>query len=93
MNNKIKFILILIASINLSFFVSCRKDEIILTKAPEDKTLLANSVVANLMQRTSILDGSVDNIIDRANCILIKLPVSLIVNGIPMLLIHQKIIM
>ncbi len=90
MKNKFKLILIFLVSINLTFFVSCRKDEIILKKAPEEKTLLANSVVASLMKRTAFLDGSVDNIIDKANCILIKLPVSLTVNGLPVTVNSSK---
>lgn len=60
---------------------SCRKEEIEFEQAPPEDTLSPNSQVANLMQRTAMNDGSVDNIIYNANCFTIQLPVSVIVNG------------
>ena len=62
-------------------FTSCRKEDIQLDKAPDDQVLVANSVLANLMQQTVMNDGSVDNIIDRANCFNLKLPVTVKANG------------
>jgi hypothetical protein len=88
--NKFRLILIIIIAIGLNFFVSCRKDEIILKNAALEKTLLPNSLVDSLIQHTAFLDGSSDNIIDKANCILIKLPVSLIVNGVPIVINSPK---
>jgi hypothetical protein len=49
---------------------------------PEEETLAANSIVANLMQRTASNDGSNDNIIDNSNCFDVQLPVTVIANGI-----------
>ena len=63
-------------------FSSCRKDEYGFTEETDEKSLEINSVVASLMQRTTLKDGSDDNIIDKASCITIKFPVSLEVNGI-----------
>jgi len=63
-------------------FSSCRKEEMELVQAPEEQVLTANSTTANLMQQTAMNDGSIDNIIDRANCFSIKLPVTVIANGI-----------
>jgi hypothetical protein len=60
---------------------SCRKEEVVFEQAPEEETLVAGSVVANLMQRTAMNDGSNDNIIDNANCFNIELPVTVIANG------------
>lgn len=65
-----------------TMLTSCRKDEIRFEKAPEETPLVPTSLVANLIQRTTLKDGSGDNIIDKASCISIKLPVSLVVNGI-----------
>jgi hypothetical protein len=44
--------------------------------------LISSSIVASLIQRTVLKDGSADNIIDKASCFTIKLPVNLVVNGI-----------
>ena len=63
------------------FFTSCRKEETEFVQAPEDEILGANSLVANLIQRTTSNDGSKDNIVDRANCFDISFPYTVIVNG------------
>ncbi|MFG6685506.1 hypothetical protein ACGK9U_02920 [Mariniflexile sp. HNIBRBA6329] len=65
----------------LVFITSCRTEETESIQAPEDEVLVANSSVASLMQKTSINDGSNDNIIDKANCFNIKLPITVMVNG------------
>jgi hypothetical protein len=81
---EFKLIVIFIVSLSFTLFVSCRKDEIRLVEEPGEKPLIPNSVVASLMQRTALNDGSIDNIIDKASCLLVKLPVGLSVNGIPL---------
>lgn len=63
-------------------FTSCRSEEDEFIQTQTEETLEANSTVAGLMQRISLLDGSIDNIIDRANCFTVNLPVTVIVNGI-----------
>ena len=63
------------------FITSCRTEETELIQAPADEVLMANSSVASLMQKTTTNDGSNDNIIDKANCFNIKLPISVSVNG------------
>lgn len=62
-------------------FASCRKEDTELIQGPEDQVLVANSIIANLMQQTAMNDGSFDNIIDKANCFNIKLPVTVEANG------------
>lgn len=63
------------------FLFACRSEETVFKQAPEDEVLVANSLVADLMQKTSFNDGSNDNIIDKANCFNIKLPITVSVNG------------
>ena len=75
-----KFGIILIFSILL--FSSCRTEETELIEPSTEEALIANSSIANLIERVSILDGSIDNIIDRSNCFIVQLPVNVIVNGI-----------
>ncbi|MEH6537241.1 MAG: hypothetical protein V7719_12660 [Psychroserpens sp.] len=65
---------------------SCRKDEFRFEETPTEDPLEQNSLVANLMQRTALNDGSDDNIIDRASCITVQLPVNLVVNGLPIII-------
>ena len=75
-----KFGLLLLFS--LLAFSSCRKENMEFEQAPEEEIISANSTVANLVQRTAMHDGSFDNIIDRASCFSITLPVTVIANGI-----------
>lgn len=43
---------------------------------PKDQVITPNSVVAGLVERTSLKDGSVDNVLDHASCISLVLPVT-----------------
>ena len=72
--------LLIIFLIGLTF--SCQDEVIEETPTNEEETIVANSNLANLMRNTVTLDGSIDNIIDNANCILVNLPVTVVVNGI-----------
>ena len=60
---------------------SCRTEEIQIINPPIENELVANSTVANLMKNAVTKDGSYDNIIDRASCVSIKLPVTVTVNN------------
>ncbi len=79
MKNTMKFITVLM----LFFLVatSCRKEESVLIEGPQNETLKANSAVANLLRRTSMKDGSDDNIVDNANCFSLDFPFTVFVNG------------
>ncbi|PTX59455.1 hypothetical protein C8N46_10943 [Kordia periserrulae] len=63
-------------------FTSCRTEETEIIEPPQEQTLEINSPVKSLMQRTATNDGSLDNIIDNANCVTIQLPVTVVVNGL-----------
>lgn len=78
MKIKLKLLFVLVF---ISFFTSCRKDEVRFEESLDEESLVKESVVSNLMKRTVLKDGSKDNIIDGASCITIKLPVDLVVNG------------
>lgn len=62
-------------------FTACRKEETEFINTPEEETLSANSVLASLMRRTAINDGSQDNIVDRANCLEVAFPYTVLANG------------
>ncbi len=59
---------------------SCREEEMELIQ--EEDTIEANSLIATRIIQTVTNDGSVDNILDRANCVRIEYPVEVMVNSI-----------
>jgi hypothetical protein len=61
---------------------SCAKEEVINIDESNEPSIVATSKLADLIQRTSLNDGSKDNIIDRANCFNVQLPTTVTVNGI-----------
>jgi len=67
-------------------FTSCRKEESEFIDTPDDKTLISNSNIAFLMQRTALNDGSKDNIVDKANCFDITFPYTVNANGMQLIL-------
>ncbi|WP_426431718.1 hypothetical protein ACPX19_04370 [Winogradskyella sp. HB-48] len=77
---KIKTLLILLVFTSIAF--SCRKEETEFIQTPEDEILEANSNIALLIERTTSNDGSIDNIVDRANCFDIAFPYTVTVNGV-----------
>ena len=80
--SKYLILVSLVFSLTLNF--SCRKEEIEFDQEQPDDTLTPSSEAAGLMQRTAMNDGSLDNIIDYANCFSIQLPVTVIANGTPL---------
>ena len=74
--------IVLFTSSFVLIFSSCRKEETLLIEPPEEETLVINSPIVNLMKQTVTNDGSVDNIIDKANCFRVKLPVSISANNV-----------
>ncbi len=87
MQNTMKFITVLM----LFFLVatSCRKEESVLIEGPQNETLKANSAVANLLRRTSMKDGSDDNIVDNANCFSLEFPFTVFVNGMEIMVTSE----
>lgn len=67
--------------LSFAFFTSCRTEDDMSIDPPVEETLSANSTIADLMSRTSLNDGSFDNIIDNASCFSVQLPVTVIANG------------
>jgi hypothetical protein len=67
--------------LSVAFFTSCRTEDDLSIDPPAEQTIVANSVIADLLNRTSQNDGSFDNIIDNASCFNVQLPVTVIANG------------
>lgn len=80
MNISFKIVLVFLFA-SLFMLTSCRKEETEFIETPPEDTLQPNSSIANLMLRTATNDGSNDNILDRANCFNIKLPITVVANS------------
>ncbi len=81
-----KFGLLLLLS---TVLFSCRTEDMEIIELPDENVLGVNSTIANLLQRTVTNDGSYDNIIDGASCFDIKLPVTVIANGIEVVIENE----
>ena len=68
---------------------SCRTEDMEIIESPAEDTFGVNSTIANLLKRTATNDGSYDNIIDGASCFDIKLPVTVIANGIEVVIENE----
>ncbi|MFK2819602.1 hypothetical protein U0L90_05700 [Flavobacteriaceae sp. LMIT009] len=71
----------------LTFFAlltltSCQNEFTEVTEPDVEQVIAPESQLANLMLSTSVNAGTVDNIMDNADCMSIELPVNIIVNGI-----------
>ncbi|MFC4632432.1 hypothetical protein ACFO3O_00825 [Dokdonia ponticola] len=67
-------------------FTACRTEDEEIITPPDQQTLTINSTTADLITRTATNDGSNDNILDNANCISIQLPVTVIVDGLEIII-------
>jgi len=61
---------------------SCRTEDMEIVEPTIEDAFGVNSTIANLLKRTATNDGSHDNILDGASCFDIKLPITVIANGI-----------
>lgn len=63
-------------------FTSCRTEDEVIIDPPTGETINAGSTLAQLLNRTALKDGSLDNILDNANCLSVQLPINVTVNGV-----------
>ncbi|CAL2084583.1 conserved exported hypothetical protein [Tenacibaculum sp. 190524A05c] len=87
-NPKLLKFLAISAFMLMSFF-SCQKEAVDISQPNDNQTFQASSEISQLMSRTATNDGSVDNIIDKANCLEVKLPVTVVVNNIEIIIDSQ----
>ena len=66
----------------LLLMASCRTEDDLSIDPPQETTVSANSPLAMQMQNVTMNDGSIDNIIDSANCFTVQLPVTVTINSI-----------
>ncbi|MEC3906960.1 hypothetical protein VOI54_08005 [Tamlana sp. 2201CG12-4] len=85
MKTKLK-LLLLLPFFALLLFTSCQDEVVDITDPEESEALVAESELTSLLYSTSIMDGSDDNIIDKASCTSVKLPISVKVNGLEIII-------
>ncbi|WP_143144223.1 hypothetical protein [Flaviramulus basaltis] len=78
--------LLLLPFFALLMVTSCQDEVTEITQPEETEALAPNSELTNLMFSTSTMDGSADNIIDHASCTSVELPVTVIVNGLEIII-------
>ena len=79
-----KFVVLTIFS--LYILSGCQQEIEEIIEPPNDQVLTTDSTVAILIQRTALRDGSIDNIIDGSSCTTLELPITVIVNGLEIIL-------
>ena len=77
----VKYLPVILMSAILCF-TSCQKEETTVIEPEEEETLTPNSNLVNLMTSITSHDGSVDDVLDNANCFSVNLPVTVNVNGV-----------
>lgn len=82
-------LLSMISIISLIWFGGCQQEVTEIIDTPE-QVITAGSSVADLIQRTSMRDGSDDNIIDNSSCTALVLPITITVNGLEIILDSEE---
>ncbi len=80
MKNYFK-LLTLLSGLFLLSLAGCQKEVEEIINPQNEDVISADSPLSDLVKRTSMNDGSPDNIIDKSSCLTVVLPVSVIANG------------
>ncbi|RRQ49797.1 hypothetical protein DZC72_04190 [Maribacter algicola] len=78
---KTRNLISLITLLGLLTFSSCRTEDDLSIDPPSQEFIGSNTNIADLLNSTSLNDGSSDNIIDNASCFSLVLPVTVSANG------------
>jgi len=76
----------LVSIMGLFLFSGCQKEATEIIDTQSEKVITPDSKIAELVQRTAMKDGSEDNIIDKSSCTSLVLPITVVVNGIEIIL-------
>ncbi|WP_282135084.1 hypothetical protein [Seonamhaeicola maritimus] len=85
--------LLLLPFFALLMFTSCQEEVVDITEPSEaeaEAALVADSELTAFVSAASKMDGSKDNIIDRASCISVKLPLTVIANGVEIIIDSEE---
>ena len=89
MKTKMKSLLLL-PFFALLMFTSCQEEVVEVTPPADSEALTATSPLTASMSSVSKMDGSKDNIIDNASCLSIELPVTVVVNGLEIIIDSEE---
>lgn len=79
---SMKFLkIILFILIAMTAFTSCQEEADVTILPIPAEAFTANSTEADFIKRTTLRDGSSDNILDSASCVALTFPVTVVVNG------------
>ncbi|WP_452222857.1 hypothetical protein [Lacinutrix chionoecetis] len=62
--------------------LACQNENSDITPPNNQDIIIQDSALGNALVNLATLDGSLDNVIDNANCILVNLPVTVMINGV-----------
>ena len=82
--------LLLLPFFALMLFTSCQDEVIDITEPTEAEALVATSELTSMISATAKMDGSKDNIIDKASCLSVELPITVKVNGIEIVIDSEE---
>ena len=82
--------LLLLPFFALMIFTSCQDEVIHITEPTEAEALVATSELTSMISATAKMDGSKDNIIDKASCLSVELPITVKVNGIEIIIDSEE---
>ncbi len=68
----------------------CQQESVQIAPIPTEEAVTIDAPVAQLLLRVVTLDGSRDNIVDNASCSSLVFPISLIVNGQPVIVTSEE---
>jgi len=80
----------LTVAISMAIFYGCQQDVTEIIETPPEQVITSDSKVADLVQRAAMKDGSEDNIIDKSSCSSLVLPVTVVVNGLEIILDEEE---
>lgn len=89
MKTKLKLVLLL-PFFALLMFSSCQEEKVEITNPTEADALVAESTLTSLISSASKMDGSKDNIIDKASCLSIELPVTVVIRGLEVIIDSEE---
>lgn len=79
-----------IAMLSLYFFARCQQEVEEVLVPPNGEVITSDSTVAQLMQFAALRDGSGDNIVDGSSCTSLALPITVVVNGLEVILDSEE---
>lgn len=65
----------------LTLFTACQEEKVEIKLPPAGSTITNSAPVARLISNVSRMDGSIDNILDKASCVALMFPVTIKTNG------------